>query len=123
MARANDGKKRSNERRATRQLYKRVTTEELADFKERADAAGYCDHQAYLTAFITGEIRPDLAARKLAVQSLGYLGKVGSNLNQIARGVNEGRLTGLKPRDRKNLAKAWAAVQQVGTEIRQALGK
>ncbi len=104
MARANDGKKRSNERRAKLQLNKRVTPEELADFKERADAAGYSDHRAYLTAFITGKIKPDLAARKFAVLGLGHIGKVGSNLNQIARAANAGRLTGLEPEERKNIA-------------------
>ncbi|WP_324753158.1 relaxase/mobilization nuclease domain-containing protein [Roseovarius sp. Pro17] len=123
MARANDGKKRSNERRATRQLYKRVTTEELADFKERADAAVYCDHQVYLTAFISGEVELKSGLKKDIIRVLGQLGKVGSNLNQIAHGINAGRVTDLEPDDLETLKEALAAVQQISAEIRQALGE
>ncbi|WP_281969125.1 plasmid mobilization relaxosome protein MobC [Roseovarius nanhaiticus] len=123
MARAHDGKRRSSKRRATRQIFKRVTPEVLADFIERADAAGYSDHQAYLTAFITGEIEPDRAARKVAVQGLGHIGKIGSNLNQLTRAVNAGRLTILGPKEDNIVEAAWIAVEQIGESVLKALQK
>lgn len=123
MVRAYDGKARSNRRRATCQLSKRVTPDVMADFMKRADAAGYSDHQAYLTAFINGEIELDRAMKKDIVQSLGHIGKIGSNLNQIAKAVNEGRLAAFGPDELKIVRGAGIAVKQIGEEIRKALRK
>ena len=121
MARAGDGKPRSNRRRTPHQLSKRVTAETLASFTERADSAGFADHQAYLTAFILGEVEPDLAAKKDIVRSLGQLGKIGSNLNQMARAINAGRLRDLDPEDLQTIHDTRAAVEKIGAEIRAAL--
>ncbi|MFD2741713.1 plasmid mobilization relaxosome protein MobC [Sulfitobacter aestuarii] len=90
---------------------------------ERSDAAGFPDHQAYLSAFISGDIELNSALKTDIIRSLGQLGKVGSNLNQIARAINGGRLTTLEPKDLEILEQALAAVEKIGEEIRQALRK
>ena len=121
MAKAGDGKPRSSKRRTGHQLYKRVTDDEMAAFIERSDAAGFADHQAYLTAFVRGEITPDLAAKKDIILSLGHLGKIGSNLNQIAHALNANRLSVLGPEETSIIDDARAAVERIGAEIRAAL--
>ena len=121
MAQAGDGQPRSSKRRAGHQLSKRVTGEELTRFTNRARAAGYANQQAYLTAFILGEIEPDLAAKRDIVMSLGHLGKIGSNLNQIAHAINAQRVTSLGPQDLELIKQAQAAVENIGAEIRKAL--
>ncbi|QCO58087.1 MobC family plasmid mobilization relaxosome protein (plasmid) [Pseudorhodobacter turbinis] len=121
MARTGDGKARSSKRRTGHQLYKRVTDDELAAFIERSDAAGFTDHRDYLTAFIRGQITPYLAAKKDITLSLGHLGKIGSNLNQISRAINVGRLTNVGQEVTKAINEARTAVEKIGAEIRKAL--
>ena len=53
MARAGDGKQRSNRRRRHNLLQQRVDDEELAGFIARARKAGYEDHREFHGALIS----------------------------------------------------------------------
>jgi len=119
MARAGDGAKRSDQRRAEARLTKRLTLSALADFEARARAAGFASGHAYLSAFILGHV--DLDVRRDRIRTLGHLGKVGSNLNQIAKRLNSGEAIALSEHDVEVIEHVLAAVEAVGTELRAAL--
>lgn len=121
MVKAGDGEKRSSKRRATKQLYKRVTDAELKDFKRRAIEAGFEKHQDYLTALIAGQIAFDRRDRTDLIKILGELGKHGSNLNQIAYGINSGKLKELSEEDIKTIDEARSAVDEASRMLREAL--
>ena len=97
----------------------RCTEEERAAIKAAADRAGL-GVGAFLRAAALGDAgpravrRPPIERKELA-RLLGHLGKVGSNLNQLAHAYN---------RDRRipGLAELTAMRQQVG-ELRDALMK
>ena len=95
----------------------RCTEEERAAIKAAADRAGL-SVGAFLRALALGDAgpravrRPPIERKELA-RLLGHLGKVGSNLNQLAYAYNrERRIPGL--------AELTAMLQQVG-ELRDAL--
>jgi hypothetical protein len=97
----------------------RCTEEERAAIKAAADQAGL-SVGAYLRASALGSAgpravrRPPVERKELA-RLLGHLGKVGSNINQLAHAFNRsGRVPGL--------AELAAMRQQVG-ELRNALMK
>lgn len=122
MAQAGDGKKRSDKRRAHSRVSKRLTLKEAVDFEKQALAAGFRNSQEYLTAFIRGETAAP--TRKDMGSLIGHLGKVGGNLNQLARKLNEGRspLVAEEVDGVLNVInKTLAAVRVVGSEIRDAL--
>lgn len=84
----------SDKRQRTEQVKTRLTPDELSDLAARADKAGLTTG-AFLRAAAFGS--PGVRAqRRLPVdatllrQVLGHLGRVGNNLNQIARHLNEG---------------------------------
>lgn len=95
MANAGDKKTRSNRRRATAMVQKRVTPEQKAAFEARARDAGYDSGHAYLEAFILGREAIARRDRENLVRILAELGKQGSNLNQLARAINSGRIANL----------------------------
>lgn len=121
MVVAGDGKYRSNKRKTTHQLSKRVTYDQFSDFEDRAEEAGFPDYQSYLTAFILGKVEIDTAQKRDIVRSLGHLGKIGSNLNQIAAAVNSGKLNSLEPDQIKTIDEILDAIEELGEEIREAL--
>lgn len=121
MAKAGDGKPRSNKRRTTHQLYKRVTAEELRAFKKRAGDAGFEDHREYLGAFVLTGSGFDRDIRRTLIAGLGQLGKIGSNVNQIAKAVNEGRLSRLSGEELHLLKRSLEAVEAVAAEVRKML--
>lgn len=121
MARAGDGKQRSNRRRRNNLLQQRVDDEELDRFIARAHAAGFQDHRAYHAALICGEAEIDRRERHDLLRIKGELGKQGSNLNQLAYAVNAGRLTILSADDLRVIQDALAAVEQASAEIRTLL--
>jgi hypothetical protein len=121
MAQAGDGKIRSERRRATHRLSKRVTQEEFQEFHIRSAEAGFEDAQDYLSAFIAGDIRLRAASRKDAIKALGELGKIGSNINQLAKAGNEGRIPHLDDRAAVALENATLLIEQLGEKIREAL--
>lgn len=121
MARAGDGGARSDKRRATHRLTKRVTPAERERFRNRAADSGFTNDQEYLSAFVSGDIRMHAATRKEAIRALGELGKIGSNINQIARAANEGRIQTLDANAAVVLDRMRREVEQLGQEIREAL--
>lgn len=121
MARAGDGKQRSNRRRRNNLLQQRLDDEELDRFIARAVAAGYQDHRAYHAAFIYGQAEIDRRERHDLLRIHGELGKQGSNLNQLAYSVNAGRLTILSADDLRVIQDAFAAVEKASAEIRALL--
>jgi hypothetical protein len=112
------GRKRVKDAR-TKLIPVRCTAEERAAIKAVADKAGL-SVGAFLRAAALGDAgpravrRPPIERKELA-RLLGHLGKVGSNLNQLAYAFN---------RDRRvpGLAELTAMRQQVG-ELRDALMK
>lgn len=118
---AGDGKPRSNKRQASRTLYKRVTEDQLVAFEGRAHAAGFDSYQDYLTAFALGEAGLDLEVRKTAIKGMGELGKIGSNINQITKAINAGRVADVSAEALQIIDGARAAVERVGVEFRETL--
>ena len=121
MVKPGDGKARSDRRRATHRLTKRVTHEELQEFESRAREAGFESAQDYLTAFISGDIRLHAANRRDMIKALGELGKIGSNINQMAKAGNEGRIKHLDARAATAIETATREIERLGRELREAL--
>ncbi len=119
MARAGDGKERSDSRQADQRMTKRLTLAERADFEDRALMAGFCSGQAYLSAFILGQTGQEIRLQQ--IKALGHLGKVGSNLNQIAKRLNRSPVPELIPADLQVIAELRDVVQALGAEIREGL--
>jgi len=121
MARAGDGKARSNRRRRHNLLQKRVDDEELDRFIARALAAGFHDHRDFHAALISGDAGFDRRERHDLLRIHGELGKQGSNLNQLAYAVNAGRITALSADDLRVIHDALDAVEKASAEIRGLL--
>ena len=119
MVKAGDGKPRSDKRRASDRFVKRLTAEQSEALKARARAAGYETPHAYLTAIIQGDVDPGVM--RGAIQTLGELGKIGSNINQIARLMNSGILTQVTDEDMETIERAAQLVEEVAAEIREKL--
>jgi len=100
---------------------KRLTLSELQNLQIRAKEAGLDNHQEYLTAFIRGDIRLNIANRQTAIKALGQLGKIGSNINQIAKAANEGRIKHLDASFATALETSIQQIEQIGRHIREAL--
>lgn len=125
MVKAKDGQPRSEKRRATATVQKRVTPAQKAAFEARARDQGYETGSAYLEAFILGRETVARRDRQDLIKILGELGKQGSNLNQLARAVNEGRITNLSPDQLKwvvaEINSARSAVMTCAQELRDRL--
>jgi hypothetical protein len=86
--------RKSEKRQRTHRLFVRLTPEEKAAFLDRADKAGMASG-AFARAVLSGDAGPR-AQRRLPANAaalrevLGHLGKIGSNLNQIARYLHTG---------------------------------
>lgn len=119
MARAGDGKVRSDKRQADQRLTKRLTLTERADFEDRALMAGFSSGQAYLSAFILGQTGQEIRMQK--IKALGHLGKVGGNLNQLAKRLNRAAAPELMPADLGVIADVLDAIHALGAEIRDGL--
>ena len=88
-------RRKSEQRQRTRLAKTRLTDAEYALFLDRADKAGM-PAAAFLRAAALDSTGPRAQRRvpanaQMLRQVLGHLGKVGSNLNQIARQLNRGR--------------------------------
>ena len=121
MARAGDGKQRSNRRKRQNLLQKRVDDDELDDFINRARKAGFQNHLDFLGALISGEAGFDRRERHDLLRIKGELGKQGSNLNQLTYAVNAGRLAVMSADDMRIIHATLAAVEQASAEIRALL--
>ena len=112
---------KSEQRQRTETLYARVTPEEKAAVIDRADKAGMAV-AAFMRASALGSAGPRAQRRPPADhgalrQLLGELGRVGNNINQIARGVNAGEAP-----DVPELREAMQAYLQLRDAIFDALG-
>lgn len=111
---------KSEKRQRTETLYARVTPEEKAAVIDRADKAGMAV-AAFMRAAALGNAGPR-AQRRPPVdhvalrQLLGELGRVGNNINQIARTVNAGEAP-----DVPELREALQAYLQLRDSIFDAL--
>ena len=121
MAEAGDKGHRSEKRRRRNILQKRVSDTELEAFKRRASTAGFPDHREYLSTLIFGEASLDHRKRQDLIKILGELGKHGSNLNQIAHGINSGKVSALSADDIKTIEATRSAVDDAATMLRRAL--
>lgn len=102
----------------------RMTPEERAELDRRADRAGL-SVAAYLRAAALGDAgpratrKPPIAKQEL-VRVLSQLGKIGSNVNQLARAVNSGDdPNGLAD----DLKAAVVALSEMQSAIFSALGR
>lgn len=112
----------SDKRQRTAQILVRLTTEELGILAAKADRAGYT-RAAFARAALLGD--PGLRARRLPPADhvmlrrvLADLGRVGNNLNQLARGMNMGEVPEVP-----ELRDAARALLQARDAIFEALGK
>lgn len=119
MSKAGDGKVRSDKRQADQRLTKRLTLSERADFEDRALMAGFSSGQAYLSAFILGQAGQEVRMQKIKI--LGHLGKVGSNLNQLAKRLNRSAAPELESGDLQLISEVLEAVHALGAELRSGL--
>lgn len=114
--------KKSEKRQRTEVIFARVTPDEKAAVMARADRAGMAT-AAFMRALAIGEPGPRARRRPTADhvairQLLGELGRIGNNINQIARAVNSGQLPELP-----ELREALAAYLHLRDEIFVALGR
>lgn len=121
MTEARRPRTKSEQRQRTATLYARVTPAEKAAFMARADRAGMAS-AAFMRALALGDAGPRAQRRPLVDhiairQLLGELGRVGNNINQIARGLNGGHEI-----DLPELREALAAYMQLRDAILDALG-
>lgn len=89
-----DGPKEKRQR--NRRIDFRLTEAEYAEVRRKADRAGYTVG-AYVRATVLGSPGPRAQRlpptnKHLLVKLLGQLGKIGSNINQIARAINSGKI-------------------------------
>jgi aconitase B len=120
MAKAGDGKARSDKRRAKHRFGVRVTDDARERFEARAHAAGLSS-QDYLRAFVDGDVHLHLAERNDAIRLLGEIGKIGSNVNQLAKAVNQGRIKTLDADAGRILEATLHTIETLGQEIRETL--
>lgn len=99
---------------------RRVDPEVREDFENRARQAGFENGNAMIDALICGKIRIDNRQRAELARFLGHLGKMGSNLNQIAHKLNSGQVIALSS-EPDLLDKILHEVRELAAEVRQAL--
>jgi hypothetical protein len=100
----------------------RLTLQEDAMLNAKAQAAGI-SVGAYIRATALGDAGPrsrrrPIIERELLARLLGHLGKVGSNLNQIAAAVNSG-----DELDQLGLTRGLADVAAMREAVFEALGR
>ena len=111
----------SENRQRGGQIAFRVTDEERAIIEAAADAAeltvGSFVRAKILKKIVTKEVRRPSIDREILGRALGMLGKVGSNINQIAKHLNSG---GNVPN--AEIAKALNDVSFLKEQILKAIG-
>ena len=111
----------TDKRQRTKQCLVRLTADEYTRVAAKADKAGVAA-AAFLRAAALGDAGPRAQRRAPADKSallriLGHLGRVGNNVNQIARRLNSGETVQL-PR----LEEALGAYLEIRNAIFEALG-
>ena len=111
----------SENRQRSGQIAFRVTHEERAQIEAAADAEeltiGSFVRAKILKKVVTKEVRRPSIDREILGRALGMLGKVGSNINQIAKHLNSG---GNVPN--AEIAKALNDVSILKEQILKAIG-
>lgn len=112
----------SETRQRTRRSSLRYTTDEFNRIAAKADKAGLA-FAAFMRASALGDAGPRAQRRppadhKALRQILGELGRIGNNLNQIARALNAGELVRLP--ELKDALRAYLGLRDT---IFEALGK
>jgi hypothetical protein len=112
----------SDKRRRIRQSLVRWTDEEFNALAAKADKAGLAV-AAFMRAAALGDPGPRAQRRPPADhvalrQILGHIGRIGNNINQIARALNAGQLASLP-----ELKEALRAILAIRDAIFEALGK
>lgn len=111
----------SDNRRRTKQCLVRFTEQEFTEITGKADRAGIAS-AAFLRAAALGNPGPRAQRRPPADhvalrQILGHCGRIGNNLNQIAKRLNEGGQAPIR-----ELREALAAYLHIRDAILSALG-
>lgn len=115
----------SQQRERGKTLQVRLSEAELERIAADAQAAGL-SLSGYARAQLLGAVTPrtrkaaPLPAVKLLAQIFAALGKIGSNMNQLARAVNQGQSVETKALA-VNLAAAIEDVQAAAEDIRRTL--
>jgi Bacterial mobilisation protein (MobC) len=112
----------SDKRQRPSQSLVRWTNEEFARVAAKADKAGLA-MAAFIRAATLGDAGPRAQRRppadhKALRQILGQLGRIGNNINQIARALNTGGQT-----SSAELKEARRACQDMRKALLEALGK
>ena len=112
----------SDKRRRLRQSLVRWTEDEVNALAAKADKAGLAV-AAFMRAAALGDAGPRAQRRppadhKALRQILGQLGKIGSNINQIAHSLNKGEQARVP--ELKDALRAYIAIRDA---IFEALGK
>jgi len=112
----------SDKRRRSHQSLIRWTDDEFSAISEKADKAGLAV-AAFMRAVALGDPGPRAQRRppadhKALRQILGELGRVGNNINQIARALNSGESASLP-----DLREALRVYLEIRNRIFDALGK
>ncbi|MDQ0314886.1 plasmid mobilization protein [Amorphus orientalis] len=114
----------SETRKRGRLLQVRLAAEELAEVRERADRAGLTPasyvRQTVLDGPLPRQVPRPPASRVELAQLLGHVGKLGSNVNQLARAVNRGQVATLDP---MRLAEIQDELEEIRTALMVALGR
>lgn len=110
----------SDKRQRTRQCLVRFTDQEFAEIAAKANRAGR-PAAAFLRAAALGDAGPRAQRRppvdqKALLQLLGHCGRIGNNVNQIAKHLNSGGKPCVS-----ELQEALAAYQDLRTAILAAL--
>ena len=113
----------SEKRRRTKRRSVRFTAEEFNRISAKADASGFGFAGYLRAAALDGDAGPR-AQRRLPAdhqalrELLGHVGRIGNNINQIARAINSGDKPNLP-----ELEEALRAYVDIRTAIFDALGK
>jgi Mobilization protein NikA len=110
----------SERRQRTGIIPVRVTPQEAADIRRAASTRGQSVSELVRTAALTRRLPASRIEVQAIAQLLGQLGKIGSNINQIAYHLNAGR-----PGDRVegSLEAALRDLSELRLVCLQALGK
>lgn len=110
-------KKRSEKRKRTELIQIRMTKDEKAEYLLRCKKAGLTSADYFRKSAMKAKPLQPTIDTSLLVQLLASWGKMGNNLNQIAKHYNSGN-----PTDQALGKELVEKVEAIRLEIRQALG-
>lgn len=117
MANNMENKKRSDKRKRTEKIYFRVTPEEKDAFNIRCENAGLSPSDYLRKSALKMRPLKPTTDTKLLAQMLSEWGRIGNNLNQLARHYNAGNAA-----DQKIGRELVEIVSGIRADIRKGLG-